>query len=154
MAAFAMGPLQAGHAIAYELSFKTESRNNQILINTASIWGNRPKDFLNLYLDDGLPVVAISDKQMLRVKSTKLNDDQWHRIKVSMPHDHCRLSEVIVEVDGEIIDTNQNGRDVSVRLKQSMRFTVGGIGYSAKAMKTIPVKNFSGLIDDVSLWAL
>jgi hypothetical protein len=48
MAVFAMGPLQAKHAIAFELSFKTESKDNQILINTASIWGNKPEGFLNL----------------------------------------------------------------------------------------------------------
>jgi len=154
MAVFAMGPLQGEHAVAYELSFKTESKNNQILINTATIWGNTPNGFLNLYLNDGVPVVAISDKQMLQGSSNKLNDGKWHRIKVSMPSDNSKLSQLIVEVDGKVIKTRQTGIDEKIRFKQSMRFTVGGIGYSGNAMKSIAVNNFIGLIDDVSLWTL
>jgi hypothetical protein len=154
MAVFAMGPSQSKHAIAYELSFKTDAKANQILINTATIWGNTPKDFLNLYLDDGLATIAISAKKMLKAKSNKLNDGQWHRIKVSMPHDDAKLSQLIIEVDGRVVDSNQTNGDGKIKLNQSMRFTVGGRGYSSNAMKNIPVKNFIGLIDDVSLWTL
>ena len=154
MAVFAMGPLQGEHAIAYEISFKTQSSSNQILINTATIWGNTPKEFLNLYLNDGLPTVAISANKMLNVNAKKLNDGQWHTIKVSMPHDNSKLSELIIEVDGKVLETTLTNGDDRIRFNQSMRFTVGGKGYSGKAMKTIPVKNFTGLIDDVSLWSL
>jgi len=154
MAVFAMGPLQGKHAIAFELSFKTESKDNQILINTATIWGNKPKGFLNLYLDDGIATVAISDTKMLTVKSKHLNDGQWHSIKVSMPHDNSNLSQIITAVDGKKMDTSLSAGDAKINLKQSMRFTVGGRGYSGKAMKTISAENFVGLIDDVSLWTL
>jgi hypothetical protein len=154
MAVFAMGPLQNGHAIAYALSFKTQSKNNQILINTATIWGQRPRNFLNLYLDDGLATVAISDTQTLQVKSKRLNDDQWHRIKVSMPHSHCKLSQLIVEVDGQVMEASQISGDAQLRFSQSMRFTVGGKGYSGESLKGLGLQNFSGLIDDVSLWSL
>ncbi len=154
MAAFAMGPLQGGHAISYALSFKTQSTDNQILINTAKIWGKSRKNFLNLYLNNGIATVAISDTKMLSAKTAKLNDGQWHHIKISMPHDHCKLSQLIVEVDDKVADASLTGRDGEVRVSQDMRFTVGGKGYSAKAMKMIPVSNYSGLIDDVSLWAL
>ncbi len=154
MAVFAMGPLQGKHAIAYELSFKTESKDNQILINTATIWGNNPKGFLNLYLDDGIATVAISDTKMLTVKSEQLNDGQWHSIKISMPHDNSNLSQIMTEVDGRKMESSLSAGDAKINLKQSMRFTVGGRGYSGKAMKTISAKNFVGLIDDVSLWTL
>ncbi|WNC69178.1 LamG domain-containing protein [Thalassotalea nanhaiensis] len=154
MAVFAMGPLQGKHAVAYELSFKTDSKANQILINTATIWGNRARDFLNLYLDNGVATVAISDKKMLKADSNKLNDGKWHRIKVSMPHDNAKLSQLIIEIDGKIVSANQTGGDAPIKLNQSMRFTVGGKGYSSNALKTVPVKNFIGLIDDVSLWTL
>ncbi len=154
MAVFAMGPLQGKHAVAYELSFKTQSKANQILINTATIWGNRPKDFLNLYLDNGTATVAISDTKMLKAESIKLNDGKWHRIKVSMPHDNAKLSQLIIEIDGKVIATSLTKGDAQIKLNQSMRFTVGGKGYSSNALKTVPVKNFIGLIDDVSLWTL
>jgi hypothetical protein len=154
MAVFAMGPLQGKHAIAYELSFKTVAKANQILINTAAIWGNKPKDFLNLYLDDGIATVAISSNKMLKAKSNKLNDGQWHRIKVSMPHDDAKLSELIVEIDGKVVDSNQSNGEAKIKLNQNMRFTLGGKGFSSKSMKTIPVKNFIGLIDDVSFWTI
>ena len=154
MAVFAMGPLQGKHAVAYELSFKTESKANQILINTATIWGNRARDFLNLYLDNGVATVAISDSKMLKANSNKLNDGKWHRIKVSMPHDNAKLSQLIIEIDGKVVSANQTSGDAPIKLNQSMRFTVGGKGYSSNALKTMPVKNFIGLIDDVSLWTL
>ncbi|WP_019028904.1 LamG domain-containing protein [Colwellia piezophila] len=154
MAVFAMGPLQGKHAVAYELSFKTTSKANQILINTATIWGNRPKDFLNLYLDDGIATVAISDREMLKAEYKKLNDGKWHTVKVSMPHDNSKLSQLIIEIDGKVVNANSTNGDAQIKLNQSMRFTVGGKGYSSNALKTVPVKNFIGLIDDVSLWTL
>ena len=154
MAVFAMGPLQAKHAIAFELSFKTQSKDNQILINTAPIWGNKPEGFLNLYLDDGIGTVAISDTKMFTIKSKKLNDGQWHRIKVSMPSNNSNLSHIITEVDGKKMDKTLIAGDAEIKFKGSMRFTVGGRGYSGKAMKKISAKNFVGLIDDVSLWSL
>jgi len=154
MAVFAMGPLQGKHAVAYELSFKTQSKANQILINTATIWGNTPKDFLNLYLDNGIATVAISDKKMLQASSEKLNDGKWHTIKVSMPHDNAKLSELIVEIDSKVVDASLTSGDAQIKLNQSMRFTIGGKGYSSNALKTVPVTNFTGLIDDVSLWTL
>lgn len=154
MAVFAMGPLQGKHAVAYELSFKTESRENQILINTATIWGNKPQGFLNLYLDNGVATVAVSNKQMIKAKSNKLNDGKWHKIKVSMAGDNSKLSQVIVEIDGEVVTANLSGKDTLIELNQAMRFTIGGKGYSSNALKGIPLKNFIGLIDDVSLWTL
>ncbi|WP_226996589.1 LamG domain-containing protein [Thalassotalea crassostreae] len=154
MASFAMGPLQGKHAVAFELSFKTDSKANQILINTATIWGNRTRDFLNLYLDDGVATVAISDSKMLKAQSNKLNDGKWHRIKVSMPHDNAKLSQLIIEIDGEVVEATQTNGDGQIKLNQSMRFTIGGMGYSRNALKAVPVTNFIGLIDDVSLWTL
>ncbi len=124
------------------------------MINTATIWGNRARDFLNLYLYDGFAVVAISDKQMLKVKSRQLNDGQWHQISVSMPHDDSKLSELIVKIDGKQMDTSLSQGDTHLYFNQSMRFTVGGRGYSGKALKKLPLKNFSGLIDDILLWSL
>jgi hypothetical protein len=154
MAVFAMGPLQGKHAVAYELSFKTQSKENQILINTATIWGNTPKNFLNLYLNDGIATVAISNKKMLNAQTPKLNDGKWHRIKVSMPHDNSKLSQLIIEIDGNVVGTNLTTGDAQIKLNQSMRFTIGGKGYSSNALKKVPVGNFIGLIDDVSLWTL
>jgi len=154
MSVFAMGPIQGTHAISYELSFKTQANSNQILINTATIWGNTPKDFFNLYLDNGIPTVAISDKKMLKAQTTKLNDGQWHRVKVSMAGDNSKLSQLTIEIDGKVIKSTLTNGDAQIKFNQSMRFAIGGKGYSANALKKVPVTNFIGLIDDVSLWTL
>jgi hypothetical protein len=152
MSVFAMGPLQGHHAVAYQLSFKTSSIENQILISTATIWGNDVKGALNLYLDDGQPVVAISKTKTLKLNTTKLNDNQWHTIKVSMPHDNSKLSDVTVAIDGKKVSTLLTNGDTNIRLNQAMRVAIGGKGYGHNAMKNVPAINFTGLIDNVSLW--
>ncbi|TWT84057.1 Laminin G domain protein [Planctomycetes bacterium CA13] len=154
MGVFGMGPMQGGLAVAYELSFNTQSEENQILINTASIWSKASKNFLNLYLDNGIPVVAISDKQFLIAQPEKLNDGQWHSVQVRMPHHGCMLSEVIIEVDGQRVEVALQGQDEPVNVLKSFRLNVGGRSYGHRIMTKLPVSNFIGLIDDVSVWSL
>jgi hypothetical protein len=65
MGVYAMGPLHGGHAVSYALWVKTSSPENQILINTGSIWSNELKNFFNLHLNTGAPELLISKNPRL-----------------------------------------------------------------------------------------
>lgn len=152
MGVFAMGPLQQDHAVSYALWMKTTSPENQMLINTGSIWSKNLKEFLNLHLNDGVPEAVISNTQKLSAVGAKLNDGQWHHIAVSMPHDSCLLSEVEIYVDGERAETELSGSDRNLYFNQAMRLNIGGLNYSNPGFDQLPGKSFVGAMDDVSLW--
>ncbi|QHI70954.1 hypothetical protein GT409_13120 [Tichowtungia aerotolerans] len=152
MGVFAMGPLHSGHTVSYALWMKTQSPENQILINTGSIWSKALKNFLNLHLNDGVPEAVISDSQRLAAVGAKLNDGKWHQIAVSMPHDGCLLSEVEIFVDGKKSETRLNGSDRKLHFNQAVRVGIGGLNYSHKGFDQLPVKPFVGAMDEVSIW--
>lgn len=152
MGVFAMGPLHSGHTVSYSLWMKTQSPENQILINTGSIWSKALKNFLNLHLNDGVPEAVISDSQRLASVGAKLNDGTWHHIAVSMPHDECLLSEVEIFVDGQKAETRLSGSDRSLHFNQAVRVGIGGLNYSNKGFDLLPAKPFVGAMDEVSIW--
>lgn len=152
MGVFAMGPLHSGHAVSYALWMKTQSPENQILINTGSIWSKELKNFFNLHLNAGAPEVVISDKQKLTAEDVKLNDGKWHPIAVSMPSDGCLLSEVQVYVDGKPAKTRVTGADKPLFFNQAVRLGIGGLNYSNKGFDKLPVKPFVGEMDELSIW--
>lgn len=152
MGVFAMGPLHSGHAVSYALWMKTQSPENQILINTGSIWSKKLDGFFNLHLNDGVPEVVISKSQKMAATGTKLNDGKWHQIAVSMPHDGCLLSEVEIFVDGKKSETRLNGSDRKLHFNQAVRVGLGGLNYSHKGFDQLPVKPFVGAMDEVSIW--
>jgi len=153
MAIFAMGPHYGDHAVSYALWVRTTSTENQVLINSGGIWGSgNLKGFFNLNVNDGVPEVMVSKNQWLSVQDVKLNDGQWHHIAVSMPRDGCRLSEVRIYVDGKAVKTRIHGNDLNLRFNQSVRLSFGGFGYSAKAFDRLPVKSFTGDLDEICIW--
>ncbi len=152
MGVFAMGPLHSGHAVSVALWMKTDSTENQILINTGSIWNKTLEGFFNLHLNDGVPEVVISDWQKLAAADSKLNDGEWHHVAASMPHDDCRLSDVQIFVDGKPVDTRLTGSDRTLHFNQAVRVGIGGLNYSHKGFDQLPAKPFAGALDDVSIW--
>jgi hypothetical protein len=152
MGVFAMGPLHSGHAVSYALWMKTQSPENQILINTGSIWSKNPEGFLNLHLNDGVPEAVISGSQKLSAVGAKLNDGKWHHIAVSMPHDSCLLSEIELYVDGQRVEGRLSGADRKLHFNQAVRVGIGGLNYSNKGFDQLPVTAFAGAMDDVSVW--
>jgi hypothetical protein len=152
MGVFGMGPLHGGHAVSYALWVKTESPDNMILVNTGSIWGSQLKDFFNLHLNNGAPVVAVSETRRL-VGEARLNDGQWHHIAVSMPQDRCRLSEVQIYVDGTMVKTRTEGGDGALHFNQAVRMGFGGLNYSSKGFDALSAKAFTGAMDEVSIWS-
>ncbi len=153
MAVFAMGPHHSDRAVSYALWLKTKSTQNHVLVNTGSIWGGKLDGFLNLNLNGGKPEVQVSKTQRAVADSAGLNDDEWHHLAAVMPADGCRLSEVILYVDGNPVQTRLEGADRTLRFNQSVRLSFGGLGYSRKAFDALQVKPFVGALDEVSVWA-
>jgi hypothetical protein len=148
---FAMGPLQGRHAVSYALWLKTTSPENQILINTGSIWSKNIEGFFNLHLNNGTPEVVVSGTQRL-VGDAKINDGRWHHVAVSMPHDGCNLSEVQIVVDGEPVGTRIEGRDLQLDFNQAVRLGIGGLNYSSEGFNQLPILPFVGAMDEISIW--
>jgi hypothetical protein len=152
MGVFAMGPLHGGHAVSYALWVKTTSPENQLLINTGSIWGKELRGFFNLHLNNGVPEVMVSESQWLTAEGIRLNDGQWHRLVATMPADGCLLSAVQIHVDGKPVKTRICGTDHALHFNQAVRLGFGGLNYSRDAFDALPVKPFVGAMDDISIW--
>ena len=153
MGIFAMGPHYGGLAVSYALWIKTTSDGNQVLINSASIWGKQLQGFLNLNLYDGRPTAMISGSQTLTGDTAKLNDGRWHHLAVVMPEDGCLLSQILLYVDGKLVLAQQQGEDQKIRFNQAVRLGIGGLGYSRTAFDALQVEPFVGAMDEVSIWA-
>ncbi|MEX0321760.1 MAG: LamG-like jellyroll fold domain-containing protein [Puniceicoccaceae bacterium] len=149
MGVFGMGPLELHHPVSYAMWVKTTSTRDQILINTQTIWGNKPEVFLNLYLENGVPVGAISHSQNVVAEGVSINDGEWHHLALVVPHAHTRLSELQMYVDGEPVPTNLRGDDRIISLNRHMRLNIGCKGYSPKKIEHM---NYDGELDDVMLW--
>jgi hypothetical protein len=153
MGVFAMGPLHGGHAISYALWLRTDSAENQILVNTGTIWGNELKKFFNLHLNNGVPEVLVSEHQRLVAEGAGLNDGQWHHVAAIMPKDGCSLSDVLIYVDGKPAKTRLEGVDLNLHFNQAVRLGLGGLNYSSKAFDALDAKSFTGEMDEISIWA-
>lgn len=152
MAVWAMGPVLGGYPVSYALWVKTTSTENQILVNSCSIWANQLKNFFNLDLNDGVPEVMVAWNRTLVADSAKLNDGKWHHIAAVVPKEDSMLSEVRIHVDGKPVSGHLSGEDEQIHIGQAIRFSFGGMGYSRKEFDKLPVKPFVGAMDDVSLW--
>ena len=151
LAVWAMGPLHGGRAVSYGLWIKTTASGNQMLINTASMWG-ASGGFLNLNLNEGLPEVMIAPGVSLQAEGERLNDGQWHHIAMVMPQADCLLSEVRLYADGALLKAGLRGQNRKIDVTQSNRISIGGLGYSRKEYESLPVKAFSGALDEVKIW--
>ncbi len=70
-----------------------------------------------------------------------------------MPKESCRLSEVLIYVNGKKAVTRiKKGSDITLNFTKSMRLSIGGLGYTNKAFNKLNVKAFKGLIDEVCIW--
>jgi len=148
-----MGPALGGRVCSYALWIKTVSAENQLLINTASLYRPAQRNFFNLNLNDGIPEAAVSATQTLAGRVPKLNDGRWHHIAVTMPADNCLLSEIRMYADGRTVDVRLNGADVPVSADRASQLSFGGLGNSHGGLDALPVKPFCGAMDEISVWA-
>ena len=106
---------------------------------------------MNLNLNrEGRPLLSYSDSQKVIGAISKLNDNKWHHIAVTMPTTSCLLSEIKMFVDGKPINTIVIGNDAEVDFPPSALLGLGGHGHSADSQTDF--KPFVGLMDDVYVW--
>jgi len=149
-----------GHAISYSLWFKTNKSSEMILIHYSALWDSisGKKDMFTLTLQNGNPILytRFDTKLEVKEKSYNLNDNQWHHLAVTMPRNHCLISEVEFFIDGKkpserIIEPY--GNDHHIFFINGGKIGIGGVGYSDEGyddkFKTQP---YVGEMDDIFVW--
>jgi len=159
LAVYSTGPHNGGFIISYALWVNTKSELEMILIH----YGNRKKgrdipmkDIYTLTLQNGTPILYTAVDDMLIPKDNyNLNDGQWHHIAVSMPTRSCKLSKVVMYVDGKVINTAAPENDRHIFFSSVGNVNIGGFGYSHVKYETIfPMwSHFVGRMDDFRMWA-
>lgn len=153
---FARGPHGAGNLVSYNIWIKTmEQDSEMVIVHYGHVWGDllrdkSMKDFHTLTLDHGNPTLYIShDSKLIPVKALKLNDNQWHHISVSMSEKSCLLSQVVMYIDGEKVQTFVPQNDKHIFHITSGSMSLAGFGYSTNFEKLFPqMKPFVGSLDD------
>jgi len=156
LAVYGTGPHSGGSIISYALWIKTKNSSDMALVHYGHYYGgNSQKHIYTLTLQNGDPMLYISPTAILRPESKHdLNDGNWHHIAVSMPRKSCKLSEVIIYVDGKAINTVRNGYDGNIFFTTSGRLSIGGFGYSHKTYEeNFPhLSPFIGMVDEFYTW--
>lgn len=150
------GPHAAGNVISFNFFMKTLEKNSEmVLVHYGRKWSdasNTKKNTQTLTLKSGNPVLYANHDNFLRPRiSLQLNDGKWHHISVSMPKASCLLSEIVMLVDGEQVDTNVV-QDTHVFHHTGGALSLGGYGYSAGTADVLPgTTQFIGTMDDFVL---
>lgn len=153
-----MGPLIAGQSFSCSLQFKTRSQNSEmILVSYSAAWKSPVnKDFFLLTLKRGVPTVWINDKSYIQSASNiALSDGKWHTIFIEMPSDSCLLSDVIMMIDGDEVETQLSGIDQHIYFISTGLVTLGGFGYSSNVYGSKyfqDTQNFVGKMESFKLW--
>ncbi|MBN3039933.1 MAG: metallophosphoesterase [Candidatus Omnitrophica bacterium] len=154
MAIWALGPHYDKHALSYSLWFKTSSVDNQVLINSASSFQRFLRKFFNLNLNNGEPQVMAAKDKSLTAEGVKLNDGKWHHIAVSMPYDGCKLSQVQIYADGDILKTRLSGEDEVLSFPRYVQLHIGCMGFSHDEFDILGLKPFIEEMDEIGIWAV
>mmetsp|Transcript_15318 Transcript_15318/g.28840 ORF Transcript_15318/g.28840 Transcript_15318/m.28840 type:complete len:721 (-) Transcript_15318:47-2209(-) len=159
---FARGPHGAGNLVSYNIWIKTAEKNSEmIIVHYGHVWGDlvngrSSKDFHTLTLDNGNPTLYIdADSKLIPVKSRQLNDNKWHHISVSMSRKSCLLSEVLMYVDGNKIDTFVPNNDKHIFHITSGSMSLAGFGYTSNFEELFPhMKPFVGVLDEFLMFGV
>jgi len=156
LAIYGTGPHSGGSMISYTLWIKTKNASDMILVHYGHYFsGISSKHIYTLTLQNGTPMLYISPTATLRPRRKyDLNDGNWHHIAVSMPRKSCTLSEVIIYVDGEAINTIADKYDGNIFFTTSGRLSIGGFGYSHESYEeNFPhLSPFNGMLDELYVW--
>lgn len=158
VAIYSMGPMGQGGMVTTSLYFKTSLYREMILIFYGGRFGyNKNKDIFLLTLKSGNPIFYVGEENFLHAAQgdLELNDDEWHHISISMPSDSCQLSEVLMFVDGERIETTVTGANKPIFFITSGQLSLGGWGYSNARFGDqafSKMKKFVGMMDEFQLW--
>lgn len=152
---YGFGPHSGGSTISYSLLISTKSESDMILVHYGHGFSlNSNKNIYTLTLNNGTPMLYISRVAILKPeKEYELNDGNWHHVAVSMPSNSCRLSDVIMYVDGKAVETIAT-RNYSIFFVTSGRLSIGGFGYSHHGYESFfpHLSPFIGKMDEFQMW--
>lgn len=122
--------------------------------STQAIFGygqdNKANGEFNLQLANGKLQLNIDAGINATANNPAINDGQWHHVAVVLPGNHeNNLGDVLFYVDGVEYGANSNSPDRSIRTfaGSNSRIHVG-----ANAENNNSTQQFTGLIDEVSMW--
>ena len=152
---YAKGPHTGGNAVSYSLLIKTEGESEMILFHYGnSISKENDKDIFTLTLNNGTPMLYISHAATLKPsKQYYLNDGSWHHVEVTMPTNNCMLSDVIIYVDRQAVETTAMS-DTHIFFVNG-KLSIGGFGYSSELYESqFPhLLPFIGEMDEFQMWS-
>jgi len=152
---YGIGPHSGGNIISYSLLINTKSTSEMTLIHYGLNFGEKSsKNIFTVTLKNGTPMLYIAHNAILIPKKEyHLNDNAWHNVAVSMPTKSCTLSDVIMYVDGEAIETIAT-KDPNIFFTTSGRLSIGGFGYSHDSYERTfsHLSPFVGKIDEFYMW--
>lgn len=156
LAIFANGPHTPRTIVSYSLWIKTSKANEMVLVHYGSNYGvSTAKSMFTVTLSAGTPILyQNAESKIIPKEEQYLNDNEWHHIAVTMPKKKCLLSEVIMYIDGKIVDTNVH-QDEYIFFIMSGSISIGGFGHTSKKYETLltAMGPFVGLIDDFRMWS-
>jgi len=152
-----MGPHTGGYAISFSLWFQAYDLNQEMILvhYGASNLSDSDRDMFTLTLKKGMPILYLSPTHKLRLhRRYRIRDTEWHHIAVSMPRNHCRLSEVQIFLDGRAVDTLFTN-DNFIFFAASGQVSLGGFGFSSDLYDQLfpGMKPFEGGMDEFLVWA-
>jgi len=161
---FGNGPHNPGQPVSFALWIKCNQMGKKagvemILVHyghTFNVSDKSKKDIFTLTLKNGTPMLHSSPKSTLApTRSYTLDDGEWHHIAVSMPKQNCRLSEVVMYVDGTSVPTKKPKSDRNIFFITSGKVSIGGFGHSNFMFDKIYPRfsAYVGAIDDFSVWS-
>jgi hypothetical protein len=138
---------------------KTTATDEMLLLHYDRPWkatasGLENKNMFSITLKDGLPRVYVSKAAtLLSQHSEAVNDDGWHQIAVVMPHKSCKLSEVLLFIDGKKVSTRLTN-DTPLHFEYFGQLSIGGVGFARTDVSNLfpSWRPFVGYIDEVYLW--
>jgi len=153
---YGFGPHSGGSTISYSLLISTTSNSEVILVHYGHAFTeNSTKNMYTLTLKKGTPNLYISPTAILEPVKRKLNlnDGNWHHIAVSMPTKSCKLSDVIMYVDGKVIETTTE-TETNIFFTTTGRLSIGGFGYSHISHEDIfpHLSPYVGKLDEFYMW--
>lgn len=155
IAVYGFGPHSGGSIISYSLLFSTKSNSRMILVHYGHAFtANSNKNMYTLTLEKGAPMLYASPTHIVVPEERyKLNDGKWHHIAVSMPSKSCLLSDIVMYVDGNVIETTTD-KDNHIFFTTTGRLSIGGFGYSHESHERIfPfLSPFIGKVDEFYMW--
>jgi len=157
-AIFGMGPHSESRPISYSMWFKTTSFGVRTLLSYEGFWNQDA--VMSLRLQNGEPELVFSSGQKIYNSSIKLNDGLWHHIAATMPFKGCKMSDVKLFVNGELVPISIAGSDNTIDLPNGAMLSLGGFGYGGAAdgdaLDRVGFRqglNFYGAFDDVMVFA-